>query len=79
MKLTKTIFHKHKNQTLQIEFEIYGEQDETEGDIVLTDPVILSIFDEDTGEEVEYLDAEQIIEEYIDKNYSKLCRQLSAE
>lgn len=78
MKLTKTIFHKHKNQTLQIEFEIYGEQDETEGDIILTDPVILSIFDEDTGEEVEF-DASNLVEEYVDRNYGKLCRQLSAE
>jgi predicted RNA-binding protein with PIN domain len=80
MKLTKTFnYLDSKNRDLIIEFELFGEIDPDEDDVIFDDHVVLSVFDEENQEEVVLEDVDEIIEEYIEKNYKKLARQITLE
>lgn len=77
MKLTKSFHQNIDNDNLIIEFEIRGYIEDDE--VVFGLPKILSVFSEDSEEEVDLENAEEIVDEYIDKHYKNLAKQISLE
>lgn len=79
MTLTKSFYYKDKenNRELNIEFSINGDFDYDENEFFLEEPVVIRIFDEDSLEEVELEDVDEIVAEYVEKNYKKLVKQIN--
>jgi hypothetical protein len=85
MRLTKTFYQKINNQTLLIEFSIDANEEfseltnKEEIDLDFESIELVSCVDEEYHEDIELDDIQEIIEEWVDKNYKKLSREAKSE
>ena len=79
MTLTKTFYHKHKSDELLIEFTIDSFEEDDDYELDFNSINVISCMNEECHEEVNLDNIQEIIEDWCDKNYKRLIKEIKSE